>query len=438
MKEVLPNIPRVYTALAEWGACMLYIFLYPRRIRGVRFWLTTGAGFFVMAAFLILTGRLPLEMWLICMALAVGLMYLMFLFCSELSYIAAGYCTVRAFILAELTASMAWQIYLRLFYYRKNGAKWCEVFCILAVYAAAYGLMYCLENRYPNRSDMLPVEAGDLWPTVLIGISVFFASNLGFVPLQAELDEEAWFQIYKTRTLVDFAGVILLFAHHLQRSILHIRKEYDSIQGVLQNQYMQYCQSRETIDLINRKYHDLKHQITLLRAEPDYARRKEYLDEMEQEIRNYEAQNKTGNSVLDTVLTSKSLLCVEKEIQFTCVADGKLLAQMEAMDICTIFGNVLDNAIECEMNIAEKEKRMIHLVLFSRKDFIVIRVENYFEGRLDFKEGIPVTTKKDADYHGYGIKSIRYTAEKYGGSLSIRTHENWFEMDILIPQQSEQ
>lgn len=435
---MLPNIPRVYTALAEWGACMLYVLLYRRRIKGVRFWLTTGAIFFVMAAFLILTGQLPLQMWLICMALAVGLMYLMFLVCSELSYIAAGYCTVRAFILAELTASMAWQIYLQLFYCRENYAKWCEVLCVLVVYAAAYGLMYRLENRYSNRHEALPVEAGDLWPTVLIGISIFFASNLRLVPLQAELDKEAWLQIYQTRTQVDFAGVILLFAHHLQRSVLHIRREYDSIQGVLQNQYMQYCQSKETIDLINRKYHDLKHQITLLRTESDYARRKEYLDEMEWGIRNYEAQNKTGNSVLDTVLTSKSLLCMEKEIQFTCVADGNLLAQMDAMDICTIFGNALDNAIECEMGIAEKEKRIIHLALFSRKEFMVIRVENYFEGQLDFREGIPVTTKKNADYHGYGIKSIRYTTEKYGGSLSIRTHANWFEMDILIPRQSKQ
>ena len=435
MEEMLPNIPRVYTALAEWSACMLYILLYRRRIRGVRFWGTVGVGFLFMAAFLIITGQLPLQMWMICMAVAVGMMYLMFLMCSELSYTAAGYCTVRAFILAELAASLAWQIYLTIFYDKSAEAKRWEFLCVLVVYAAVYGLMYRLESCYPNRRDTLFVEAGDLWPTALIGISVFFASNMGFVPFLTELDKKAWFQVYKTRTLVDLSGEILLFAHHLSRSMLHIRREYDSIQSVLQNQYMQYCQSRETIDLINRKYHDLKHQITLLRAEPDHARRKEYLDEMEREIRNYEAQNKTGNSVLDTVLTSKSLLCVEREIQFTCVADGKLLADMDAMDICTIFGNVLDNAIECETDIAEKEKRIIHLALFSKKEFLVIRVENYFEGKLDFKEGVPVTTKKDADHHGYGIKSVRYTAEKYGGSVSIRTHENWFEIDILIPRQ---
>ena len=53
MEEMLPNIPRVYTALAEWSACMLYILLYRRRIRGVRFWGTVGVGFLFMAAFLI-------------------------------------------------------------------------------------------------------------------------------------------------------------------------------------------------------------------------------------------------------------------------------------------------------------------------------------------------------------------------------------------------
>lgn len=64
---------------------------------------------------------------------------------------------------------------------------------------------------------------------------------------------------------------------------------------------------------------------------------------MEAEIRQYEAQNKTGNKVLDTVLTSKSLYCNKNGITFTCVADGTLLGFMDVMDICSIFGNALDN-----------------------------------------------------------------------------------------------
>lgn len=436
MDAVLPNIPRLSTALAEWSACMLYIFLYRRRLQGVSFAVTTGLGFIALAVFLVLTGSLPLGFWLVCMALAVGIMYLLFILCSEMSLIAAGYCTIRAFILAEFAASLEWQIYLDVFYKKGMDAKWISYFCTIVVYGAILGVMYRLENWHPNRKDTLPADAADLWPTVFIGIAVFSASNMGFVPFNAELDNDAWYQVYKTRTFVDLAGVILLFAHHLQRSALHIQREFDAMQGVLQKQYIQYRQSKESIDLINRKYHDLKHQIAVLRAETDQSRRVAYLDQMENEIRNYEAQNKTGNSVLDTVLTGKSLRCAEQKIQFTCVADGSLLDGMDVMDICTIFGNALDNAIECELRIAEEEKRMIHLALFSKKDFLVIRIENYFEGELDFKEGLPVTTKEDSDYHGYGIKSIRYTAEKYGGNVSVRTHDNWFELDIIIPKMS--
>lgn len=63
----------------------------------------------------------------------------------------------------------------------------------------------------------------------------------------------------------------------------------------------------------------------------------------------------------------------------------------------------------------------------------MIRVENYFDGVLQLNGGIPSTTKQDQDYHGFGIKSIRYTAEKYGGSMKLSTQENWFRLNLLIP-----
>lgn len=434
METALPNIPRFYTALAEWSACMLYIFLYRRSIKGIAFWSFAGAGLIVFSVFFVLTGSLPLGFWMLCMALAVGMMYLMFLLCSEMTPIASGYWTVRAFILAELAASLEWQIYLDIFY--KNGLDdgWISLACVVVIYGLIFAVMYRLENWHPNQRDALPVEPADLYPTIFMGIAVFFASNIGFVGFRVRFDNHSWYQIYKTRTLVDLAGVVIMFVNYLQRSVLYMRKEYDTIQNVLQSQYIQYQRSKESIDLINRKYHDLKHQIAVLRAETDLSRQEAYLKEMEKGIRDYEVQNKTGNSVLDTVLTNKSFSCSENHIQFICVADGSLLSNMDVMDICTIFGNALDNAIECEMGISDEEKRVIQLALFSKKDFVVIRIENYFEGALDFKEGLPVTTKKDTDYHGYGIKSIRYTVEKYGGNVYVSTHENWFELGIIIPK----
>jgi len=205
------------------------------------------------------------------------------------------------------------------------------------------------------------------------------------------------------------------------------------VQNVLQNQYLQYQQSRESIELINYKYHDLKHQIEVLRKEQDPEKRTAFLNQMENEIKQYELQNKTGNNVLDTVLTSKSLYCDNHGITLTSVVDGKLLDFMETMDICSIFGNALDNAIESVIKLEDKEKRLIHVTVSQQKSFLMIRVENYFEGGLEYAKGQLESTKKEKAFHGYGIKSIRYTVNKYDGAVDIDTKDNWFNLKILIP-----
>lgn len=430
---MIPNIPRLYTALAEWGACILFIYRYPKRSSGVRLWGIELASLLTLSFFLVLTGSLPVGWWMPCMTAAVGLMFGTITLCSDISLAAAAYCTIRAFLLAEFTASLEWQIYVLAAYRFHWNWRPLSAVVLVVIYLGVYWLVYRMETNRGGDNGTLTVTARELWPTFLIGLTAFFASNLGFVSSAEPLKGSVLYQIYNTRTMVDLAGVVMLYAYHTQRNELRMKRELDSIQTILQSQYVQYRQSRESIDLINRKYHDLKHQITVLREESDPGKRKAYLDEMASEIQNYEAQNKTGNSVLDTVLTGKSLYCAKHSIQLTTVADGTLLNFMDVMDICTIFGNALDNAIECELQLKNKEKRLIHVAVFSRKDFLVLRFENYFEGNLQLKDGLPVTTKENADYHGYGIKSIRYTAEKYGGNMSIRTKDQWFEMDILIP-----
>ncbi len=158
---------------------------------------------------------------------------------------------------------------------------------------------------------------------------------------------------------------------------------------------------------------------------------------MDEAIRDYDAQYKTGSSVLDTVLTDKSMFCARHGIELTCVADGAKLGFMDTMDICSIFGNLLDNAIECELRVPEKEKRLIHLAVYAKKDFLVIQCENYCLDRLEFQDGLPVTTKRDKAFHGFGLKSIRYAADKYGGAMSIRGRDGWFEIVLMIPLQKQ-
>ncbi len=440
MRELatFPDIPRLYTALAEWLACLVYLSRLPRRLHGWKMAAASAVALLVQGLFLQLTGDAPLVLWMPCMAVAVGLMLLFIWLCCCVSGLDAVYTCMRAFILAEFAAALEWQLYFYSVYRMGWNSLWVEWALLAAVYAGVFGLAYFLENRQGTAILRVPATPRETGSAAIIAVAAFLMSNLSYVYSNTPFSSGFITDIFNTRTMVDLGGVAILYAYHMQRSELHMKYELDSIQNVLQNQYAQYRQSRESIDIINRKYHDLKHQIAALRAESDPQRRSAWLDEMEEDIKAYEAQNKTGSPVLDTVLTSKSLYCQKHGINLTCVADGTLLGFMDVMDICTIFGNALDNAIECELRLQDKTKRLIHVTVAAQRGFLLLRFENYYEGSLDMVEGLPVTTKKDKAYHGYGIKSIQYTAAKYGGSVKISTEDNWFELKVLIPLPQEQ
>ena len=427
------DIPRLYTAIAEWLACLMFLPKIPLRFTGLRLWGTLGLGLGLQCLFLSLTDGLPIGLWLPCMMGAVGLMFILILLCSSISLLSVGYFTACAFLTAEFAASLEWQLW-SFFRHRLNWDSPLLSLAFLAVvYALVFEVMLWLTSRRKDPPAAFVFRFRELWPPVVISVTCFLMSNLSFVYSNTPFSGSAIEGIYNIRTLMDLAGVAMLYAYHVQRCELYMQRELDAIQNILQNQYIQYKQSRESIDVVNRKYHDLKHQIAILRAEQDPQRRMDFLDGMEEEIRTYESQNKTGNSVLDTVLTGKSLYCARHGIELTCVADGARLDFMDVMDLCSIFGNILDNAIECELGIQDKKKRLIHLAVYTKKDFLVIQCENYCEVRLEFQDGLPVSTKGDGAYHGYGIKSIRYAAEKYGGTMRVYNRDSWFEINIVIP-----
>ena len=157
---------------------------------------------------------------------------------------------------------------------------------------------------------------------------------------------------------------------------------------------------------------------------------------MEQGIKDYESMFKTGNGVLDTLLTGASLKCARRDITFTCVADGTLLNQIYVMDLCTIFGNALDNAMEHVIQIEDIEKRLIHVSVSKMAEFVLIRIENYLQDEIKFDGELPRTTKGDKAYHGFGLKSIKYSVEKYHGTMEVKTENHWFTINILIPLQA--
>ena len=432
MEHIMPDIPRIYTAIAEWMACMLFILPVKKRFDNAKTGALMAVFLIVQSVFLMITGSVKIYFWIPCMIIAVLLMIGFIYGCCEISLRDAGYFGMIAFVAAEFMASIEWQV-VCFFWDGTVPAVAIQGVVLAAIYGCVAVILYKMLHMHLPKDGKMGISIKEYISGLVIAIAVFAVSNISFLTENTPFSGRYSFEIGNIRTLVDLGGIAILYAHLIQCCELRVRKELEAVQNVLQNQYVQYKQSRESIELINYKYHDLKHQIAVLRSEEDPKKREEFLNRMEEEIRQYEAQNKTGNKVLDTVLTTKSLYCAKHGITFTCVADGTLLDFMDVMDICSIFGNALDNAIECEVKIPEKEKRPIHVTVSKQKQFLILRFENYCEETLQYQEGTPVTTKKEKEFHGYGLKSIQYTVNKYEGAVSVNLEDNWFELKVLIP-----
>ena len=191
----------------------------------------------------------------------------------------------------------------------------------------------------------------------------------------------------------------------------------------------QYDITKENIDLINIKCHDLKHQIrNIARKE---AIPVDTIHEIESVISVYDSNVKTGNDALDVILTEKRLIANYKQIELSCIADGKLLVFMNESDIYSLFGNLLDNAMEAVSKLHE-ENRVVGLSVKRVNQMVFVNVYNCFEGNIVFRNGLPITTKGNSDNHGYGLKSVELLAAKYGGKMNIKAEDGVFSVSILF------
>lgn len=433
MTNAMPDIPRICTALAEWSACLVFISILKPRFEKIKTVWISIAFLLVMSVFLVLTAHVWIWFWIPCMIVAFLLMSLFIYVCTKVNCRECMYYTMFAFCLAELVASVEWQTMYFIFPRAMEAPLWTHALCMILVYGIWEIVVWKLVVLYMPEDRCLEIGKKESLVSFLIGVLIFAYSNVRFISMGDAGSAQLLREIAHTRSLVDIMGAAMLYAHFAICCENKTRKELTAMQNVLQNQYQQYRISRESIDLINYKYHDLKHQIAILRNEVGQEQGVKLLDRMEEEIKQYELQNKTGNSVLDTVLTSKGMYCDKHQITLTIVADGTLIEFMDVMDICSVFGNALDNAIESVLKIADKEKRLIHVSVSQQKNFVMIRVENYYEAALEYAEGQLVSTKKNKDLHGYGIKSIQYIVNKYDGAMDISAENQWFSLKMLLP-----
>jgi len=297
------------------------------------------------------------------------------------------------------------------------------IFVTLIVYIAMY-------FAFVRRLKLHPERTIDNKSNIVVGgILILFTIVLQFI-IEVYLTSRSHptlFVLFSAYNLICCIFTLMIEQGLFRNSVLANDKAL--LEHLLHKQEEQYHVTKANMDIINIKCHDMKHQISRMTRTTD----PEAIQELERIINIYDSSLKTGNEILDVCLMEKKLLCEKNNIKFDYIINGESLSFMQPSDIFSLFGNAMENAIEALCKIDNEEQRIIFLNVKTQLGMIVIHVENYYQGQLDFADGLPRTTKGDEYYHGFGVRSIQMVAEKYKGHVAVLTHDGIFNLNITIP-----
>ena len=176
--------------------------------------------------------------------------------------------------------------------------------------------------------------------------------------------------------------------------------------------------------------HDIKNHWVALRGyfqRNDYEGGIQYIDEMSDKLIEGETID-TGNVALDAIISTKKALAEEKNIEFEATVQIPEKMPIDATDICIIFGNALDNAIEACDKIKDERKHIKLSVIFE-EDAILCKVSNTISKgkKLSMK-----TTKTDKENHGFGLENIKQALSKYNHVMKIDQTDSEFVLSFII------
>lgn len=209
-----------------------------------------------------------------------------------------------------------------------------------------------------------------------------------------------------------------------------ISEAYIQMKTIWESEKKQLEISKENMDYMKILAHDLKHELN----ESTLLISKDKVDELNRRIAAFGNSIKTGNDILDLVIVERTLIVQKENINLSIIADGSVLSNMKQSDCYSLFMNIMDNAIDAVKELP-KDQREISLAVRESMGMILIHEVNPFKGTLNFKDGLPQTTKGDSMYHGLGTKSIKGIVDSYSGDCEISIKDNnIYVLNILLPK----
>lgn len=317
------------------------------------------------------------------------------------------------------------ELYYRLLYYS----------FFIAVTVLLYFLLIRRQNKRLSNSQINNRMLAIALTVLLITVILCSCEDVYFINLSAEKENRysvyEYFALRQTGnalSVVCCAVVLLLIVKAVDERDL--KREVEYLQYAVRQGERQYEISKDTIDMINIKCHDIKYKLGSLVKDGGYSAGA--LDDLRKSISIYDSKIETGNKILNVLFTEKSLYCEQNGINFSCMADGEKLSFISDGDLYCLFGNIIDNALEAVNAISKKERRVINIVIKVKNNMLIVQEENYFDGQINFKDGLPETKKPDKNYHGFGMRSIKMIVHKYDGEMTASVTGDIFHLNIIF------
>ena len=388
----------------------LLCFRLPKRSR---FWLRYFSCLALQLVFPVLKYFLPSNVYSL---FGFALQYLVtipsILFCFKANLMESLFCSSVGLCLQHITFALYFCLILF------NGIKMNYIYHALiqvAFYLISYSVFYfCfLKPKMPKTICFRDKNYLMVWLVALTTpvITLLCVNSKLFMPWSAGGSK----LIYTLTLLVSLIGMIAeleLYASNLKT------EENTAMKLLIQRDREEYQKIKNQNENISIRYHDLRHK---LEAQEESGEVKDLPD----------TAFDTGDIALNCVLMEKSPVFARKNIRMTYFAEGLKLTHISEEERYSLFENAVMNAVEAVEKL-EAEKRTISITAFRRGYFYDIRIENYYEGKILIVDGLPQTEKK-GEGHGYGLKSMRMVAKKYGGKIDLSFGEDIFTLNILLP-----
>lgn len=231
------------------------------------------------------------------------------------------------------------------------------------------------------------------------------------------------------------APVVLIMS--ASRRVLKEKNEYQERYLEAELEYVKHYKETQTQTKAFR--HDVINQLSLASMLLEKGKTQEAAKQLQDMLGSVQALSPkyvTGDEMLDCIVSMKAEKMKELGIEFReeGVIDGNL--NMKPMDVCAIFANTLDNAIEAAGS-SEVANPQISMIIKRTPQFYVINVLNSVKGKVNIERIFSVegyTSKKNGEEHGFGLRNIQRHVEKYDGLIKAQSMEGEFSLSIMIPK----